>query len=162
MERHAQVAAPCRAADDDLSALTVLRSAGLTPTGPRRAVYQVLVGQERPVGAAEIYQLLRGAGPQPGLTSVYRVLCALAAVGTVHAFPGDEQRYRICQPAPHGHLVCESCGRVIEHPVAGMRRWLASMTREAGFAPTVEHMDVYGICERCQSDENGDDAPGNT
>jgi Fe2+ or Zn2+ uptake regulation protein len=132
--------------------VTVLRSAGLSPTGPRRAVYRVLVGRERPVSAAEIYRLLGGAGRQPGLTSVYRVLRAFAAAGIVHVFPGDEQCYRICRPAPHRHLVCESCGRVIERPVAAMRRWLASVTREAGFAPNVERMDVYGICEHCQPD----------
>ncbi len=160
MERHAQAATPDGAAADDLLAVTVLRSAGLTPTGPRRAVYRVLVGQERPVSAAEVYQLLLGAGPQPGLTSVYRVLRAFTAAGIVHAFPGDEQRYRICQPAPHGHLVCESCGRVIERPVAAMQRWLAPVTREAGFAPNLERTDVYGICECCQPDENGDDTPG--
>jgi Fe2+ or Zn2+ uptake regulation protein len=88
------------------------------------------------------------------------VLRTIAAAGIVHTFPGDEQRYRICQPGPHGHLVCESCGRVIERSAASMRRWLASVTRGAGFAPNVEHTDVYGVCDRCRPDGQTD-APGN-
>jgi Fe2+ or Zn2+ uptake regulation protein len=92
------------------------------------------------------------------LASVYRVLRAFTEVGIAHAFPGDEQRYRVCEPAPHAHLVCEACGRVIERPAEAMRRSLAPVTREAGFAPNVEHTDVYGICERCQPDGK-DDTP---
>jgi Fe2+ or Zn2+ uptake regulation protein len=67
MDRHARAATPGRAAaDGDELAVAVLRPAGLTATGPRRAVYRVLVGQERPVSAAEGYQLLRGRARSPG------------------------------------------------------------------------------------------------
>jgi len=134
---------------DDVLAVTVLRAAGLTPTAPRRAVYRALAGQERAVSATDLYHLLCSDGMRPGLASVYRVLRAFTAAGIAHAFPGDEQRFRICDPTPHAHLVCEVCGRVIERPAASMRRWLASVTREAGFAPNVERTDVYGVCERC-------------
>jgi Fur family ferric uptake transcriptional regulator len=136
------------AADDDPS-VRALRAAGLAVTAPRRAVYQALAGRERPVSAADIYDLLRTSGARLGLTSVYRVLHSFASTGVVHVFPGEEQRFRICDPTPHAHLVCEACGRVIERPADTVRHWLAPAAREADFVPNVERSDVYGRCGRC-------------
>jgi Fe2+ or Zn2+ uptake regulation protein len=102
--------------------------------------------------AAEVYDLLRDRGSRLGLTSVYRALHAFAASGIVHVFPGAQQRFRICDRAPHAHLVCEECGRVIERPADSVRRWLAPAAREADFVPNVERSDVYGRCTRCHLD----------
>ncbi len=126
-----------------------LRAAGLAVTAPRLAVYRALIGRERPVSAADIYDLLRTGGLRLGLTSVYRVLQSLTVTGIVHVFPGDEQRFRTCDPTPHAHLVCEVCGRVIERPADAVRRWLTLATREADFVPNVQRSDVYGRCGRC-------------
>jgi Fur family transcriptional regulator, ferric uptake regulator len=139
------------ATGDDLS-VRALRAAGLAVTAPRRAVYQVLAGRERPVSAAEIYDLLRASGSRLGLTSVYRVLHSFSASGLVHVFAGQEQRFRICDRAPHAHLVCEACGRVIERPAEAVRQWLAPAAREADFVPNAERSDIHGVCRRCRPD----------
>jgi Fur family ferric uptake transcriptional regulator len=135
-------------ADGDLT-VPVLRAAGLAVTAPRRAVYGVLVGRDRPVGAGEVFDRLRASGSRLGLASVYRVLRSFADAGIVHVFAGEEQRYRICAPDPHAHLVCEECGRVIERPADTVRGWLAAAREDAGFVANVERSDVYGLCGRC-------------
>ncbi|GAA5179401.1 Fur family transcriptional regulator [Rugosimonospora acidiphila] len=135
--------------DGDATA-RVLRAAGLTITVPRRAVFQLLVGRERPVSAGEVFDLLRAGGSRLGITSVYRVLHSFAGAGIVHVFAGEEQRYRICDPWPHAHLVCERCGRVIERPVDTVRQWLAAARQDADFVANVERSDVYGVCGRCR------------
>jgi Fe2+ or Zn2+ uptake regulation protein len=126
-----------------------LRTAGLSVTAPRRLVYQALLGRERPASAAEIFDVLRAAGCRLGLGSVYRVLRALADARVVHVFPGEQHRFRLCAAAPHAHLVCEACGRVIEHPLDAVGRWLAA-TAEPDFTPNPHHTDVYGVCGRCR------------
>ncbi|GIH20207.1 Fur family transcriptional regulator [Rugosimonospora africana] len=128
----------------------VLRAAGLTITAPRRAVYRLLFGRERPVGAGEVFDLLRADGSRLGITSVYRVLHSFAGAGLVHVFAGEEQRYRICDPVPHAHLVCEECGRVIERPADTVRQWLSAARHDADFVANVERSDVYGLCGRCR------------
>jgi Fur family ferric uptake transcriptional regulator len=127
----------------------LLRAAGLSPTAQRRTVFEVLAGYERPVSAAEVHDVLRGRGLRIGLTTVYRTLHALAEVGLVHVFAGEERRYRLCLPAPHVHLVCEACGLVIEGSVDAARRWWEPARKEADFVVNVEHSDVYGTCGRC-------------
>ena len=118
------------AGDED--AVAASRAAGLAVTAPRRAVYGVLAGWERPVSAADVYDLLRASGSRLGLTSVYRVLHSFAASGIVHVFPGDLQRFRICDRMPHAHLVSEECGRVMERPADTVRQWLALAARGRG------------------------------
>lgn len=136
---------------------TALRAAGLTITAPRKAVYRMLLGRERPLGAGEVFDLLRAEGSRLGITSVYRVLHSFVGAGLVHVFAGEEQRYRICDPQPHAHLVCEQCGRVIERPVDTVRQWLAAARQDADFVANVEHSDVYGLCGLCRpGSHNGD------
>jgi Fe2+ or Zn2+ uptake regulation protein len=137
-------------AESDATA-QVLRAAGLTITAPRRAVYRLLLGRERPVSAGEVFDLLRAGGSRLGITSVYRVLHSFAGAGLVHVFAGEEQQYRICEPGPHAHLVCEGCGRVIERPVDTVRQWLAAAREDADFVANVERSEVYGLCGRCRS-----------
>lgn len=145
-------------------AARALRAAGLAVTAPRLAVYRVLAGRDRPAGAGEVYDLLRDRGARLSLSSVYRALRLFAAGGIAHVFPADsstdsstdsladEHRFRICDQAPHGHLVCEVCGRVIERPVEVAGRWLAAAAMGIDFVPNVERSVVYGRCGRCGPD----------
>jgi Fur family ferric uptake transcriptional regulator len=135
--------------DDDPTA-RALRRAGLAVTGPRRAVYLALVGQDRPLSAGEVFDLLRAGGSRLGLPSVYRVLHSFAMVGVVHVFAGEEQRFRVCTPGSHAHLVCQECGRVIERPADTVRGWLAAARQDADFVADVERSDLYGVCGRCR------------
>jgi Fur family ferric uptake transcriptional regulator len=137
------------AAGGDVAA-RVLRGAGLTVTAPRRAVYRVLAGQDRPLSAAEVFDLLRAGGSGLGLPSVYRVLHSFATARVVHVFAGEEQRFRLCTPGPHAHLVCQECGRVIERPTETVRGWLAPARQDADFVADVERTDLYGVCGRCR------------
>jgi Fur family transcriptional regulator, ferric uptake regulator len=101
------------------------------------------------LSAGEVFDLVRAGGARLSLPTVYRVLHAFAAVGIVHVFAGGEQRFRICDPAPHAHLICEDCGRVIEQPAGVAAAWLAPARQAADFVPNVERSDLYGRCGRC-------------
>jgi Fur family ferric uptake transcriptional regulator len=136
-----------------------LRGAGLTVTAPRRAVFRALAGQDRPLSAGEVFDLLRARGSGLGLPSVYRVLHSFATAGIVHVFAGDEQRFRVCAPGAHAHLVCQECGRVIERPADTVREWLSAARQDADFVPDVERSDLYGVCGRCRPARAGTRRP---
>jgi Fur family ferric uptake transcriptional regulator len=144
---------PGRADDDDPAAQT-LRAAGLAVTAARRQVYEVLSGRDRPLSAGEVFDVLRARGSGLGLPSVYRVLRSFATARVVHVFAGEEQRFRVCTPGPHVHLVCRGCGRVIEGPADAVRECLTPAWAGADFVPDVEHSDLYGLCGWCRSGRN--------
>jgi Fur family ferric uptake transcriptional regulator len=130
-------------------------AAGLSVTRPRRLVMAVLEGRDRAHTAAEVSGLLRAGGTGVGLTSVYRILREFSVAGLVHVFPGTEQRFRLCSPPEHVHLVCDRCGRVIEAPADQVSAWLAPTRRAAGFVVDVVHTDIHGACDRCRHEAVG-------
>jgi Fur family ferric uptake transcriptional regulator len=135
--------------------LTRLRTAGLSPTMPRRRVLEALDGQAMPVSAGDLYTILRASGAEIGLTSVYRILHVFVDKGLAHAFAGTEQRYRTCVSVPHAHLVCRSCGLVIEEPADNARRWLP----DVDFEIDVDNVSVYGVCGPCRRGADGMPVP---
>jgi Fur family ferric uptake transcriptional regulator len=89
-------------------------------------------------------ELLR-RGEQIGLTTVYRAVSSLVDAGLVHAFSqAGEATYRVCGPARHHHLICRSCGLVLEQ---------AAERRTDGF----EVEAVYGVCAPCALSERNPD-----
>jgi len=104
----------------------VLREVGLPVTRPRLLVLIALRERERPMTAQDLHWELGTwlrrdrARAAPGMTTVYRVLAALAERGVLHCFHhgGAVTAYRLCPPIRHHHLVCRCCGRVQEQPPA--------------------------------------------
>lgn len=130
----------------------VLAGAGLRATPQREAIVRMLERSPRPVTAQALHaRLARRREGAPGLATVYRTLQALAQEGLVRTFPaGDgEVAYRLCDPGHHHHLVCESCGAVVEIPACEVEDWAAQVARRRGFTVTAHQADVYGLCERC-------------
>ena len=60
-------------------------------------------------------------------------------------------------PIPSGkdgmipHLVCERCGAVQEISDARVERAVRAMAVESGFRAREHHLEIVGVCERCQS-----------
>jgi hypothetical protein len=88
-------------AGENETAARALRAVGLAVTPPRHAVYRVLAGRDRLVSAGDVFDLVRAGGSRLALASVYRVLHTFVAAGIVHVFAGEENRFRMCAPAPH-------------------------------------------------------------
>jgi Fur family ferric uptake transcriptional regulator len=101
--------------------------------------------------AQELHADLRAAGERVGLTTVYRVLQAMADRGEVDVIRGDaaEARYRRCGPRHHHHLVCRSCGRAVEVIATTVERWASDVARRHGFRDVEHTVEVVGVCDRC-------------
>ena len=136
-------------AQDDRALLAEL---GLRPTEQRLAVLAELAGDPNGATAQELHDRLRGGGSRVGLATVYRTLSALNEAGAVDALahrPG-EAVYRLCGTGHHHHLVCESCGRVVELSECDLEPWLAKLGETHGFTVTRHSVEVSGLCARCR------------
>jgi Fur family ferric uptake transcriptional regulator len=128
-------------------------AAGLRPTAQRVAVIEALGDRERPVTAQALHRAVRRRAGGPGLATVYRTLHALAAAGLVESFAeGEEQAYRLCEPAHHHHLICERCGRVTTIPSCEVEDWAEEVAARRGFAVTGHRADVFGVCRSCRAE----------
>lgn len=138
--------APHRA-DEDL-----LHSAGLKTTSARLRVLALLTDQQRLQTAQDLHDQLRRRGDRTGLTTVYRTLGALADAGLLHVFGEDGERgYRRCTPSPHQHLVCRSCGLVLERDAPALDNWVTQTAAAAGFDVQEHRTEVRGLCRLCHA-----------
>ncbi len=136
-------------ATDDV--LNTLRQRGERLTIQRRMVIEALGS-----GAHQTIAQLQHVIEQRGLTldsaTVYRILEHLNAIGVVsHTDMGERGIvYELISGKHHHHLVCLSCGAVIEMDDSVLNSLRNSLQDEYAFLPRLDHMAIFGYCHVCQ------------
>jgi Fe2+ or Zn2+ uptake regulation protein len=142
----------------DRQALELLRSHGLRCTPGRIAALQVLLaGAPGHLSLAEIHQRATELGWPTDNTAVRRTLQAFTRCGLTHvlALPGP-LAYGVALP-PHHHVVCESCGALIDVPAATLTATLTAAQAATGYVLTCSGLTLPGRCPACQQASPGAD-----
>lgn len=126
--------------------------AGTRPTRQRRAVAAAMQSFDDFRSAQDIHDLLRKAGDNVGLSTVYRTLQALADGGEVDVLRTEdgEALYRRCSERHHHHLVCRSCGRTVEVAGPTVESWADGVAAEHGYADVSHTLEIFGTCPSCR------------
>jgi Fur family ferric uptake transcriptional regulator len=124
---------------------------GTRPTRQRRAVAAALESVDDFRSAQDIHDLLKRAGENVGLSTVYRTLTALADGGEVDVLRTEdgEALYRRCSGRHHHHLVCRACGRTVEVEGPAVERWADAIAAEHGFTDVSHTLEIFGTCSSC-------------
>ena len=132
-----------------------LRRAGLRVTAARRAICEALAAARADHLSAGEVAARTGAGVD--LSTVYRTLDALEELGLVeHVHLGHGPgAYHVGPSAAHHHLVCDSCGRTFDVPIAELRRAVERVTTPLGFVPDSAHFAIVGRCAACAGSARG-------
>jgi Fur family peroxide stress response transcriptional regulator len=127
----------------------------LSPKRTRRtpqklAVAAFLEGNQGHPSAEEIHRALQPRFPTMSLSTVYNILRGLQREGRVHELAVGCGKARFDpEPAPHHHLVCLECRKVVD---VDRDFDLALGPGEArGFRVLHHHVGFYGTCPDCQS-----------
>lgn len=97
-----------------------LRAHGLRPSSPRIAVLSFLERRGQHLTPYEIYEGLRAAGAPVSIATLYQNLQALSRHGLIKRIVGPDGAVRYdVNLAPHHHLVCERCGRLVDVGLSG-------------------------------------------
>jgi Fur family transcriptional regulator, ferric uptake regulator len=140
------------AAADVEEAVRRLRAMGCRITSTRRAVLDVVLGDERHRTAEQIAEAVHAMDAGVHRSTVYRTLEALEEAGVLtHVHLGHGSATYHLAGQRHHHAVCEKCGAVVELPthfLDGAARWLAE---EHGFDANPEHFAVVGRCTACRT-----------
>ncbi|HLA66037.1 MAG TPA: Fur family transcriptional regulator [Acidimicrobiia bacterium] len=133
-----------------------LTSAGTRFTPSRRRVVDALLAAPGPVTPAELDRMLDGAVP---LSSLYRAIAMLEEAGVVTRThdPAGVILIELSEwlAGHHHHLVCRSCGEVIDVEIPhdtemGIRTFIDQIAAEAGYAVTGHRIDIEGTCRSCR------------
>lgn len=133
-----------------------LKEAGLKVTSPRMKILGILKEPENQhVSAEDVYRLLLDNGEEVGLATVYRVLNQFddAGIVTRHHFEGNRSVFELSSKDHHDHLVCLTCGRVIEFEDQVIEDRQLAVARANNITLTNHSLYLYGECNNPETCE---------
>lgn len=138
-----------------------LRRAGLKVTLPRIKILELLSkAEEHHMSAEEVYRALADAGEDVGLATVYRVLTQFEQAGIVerHSFENNLSVFELHQGERHDHLVCDSCGKILEFKNSLIEEEQERIAKTHGFKLSGRSLVLYGECNKACAEEAGDES----
>ena len=130
----------------------ILRRNTYKLTPQRRAVLEVISGTHDHLTPQAIYERVQKKYPAIGLVTVYRTLEILEDLNLVcRVHGGDNCRsYLMRRPSGHHHhLVCLSCGNVIDITRCNLNDLERRLSRETGFKIDSHLLEFNGRCRAC-------------
>jgi Fur family peroxide stress response transcriptional regulator len=127
------------------------RRRGLALTIQRRAVFETLARHRDHPSADQVYEELQARLPGLSRTTVYRVLDTLVRQGLARKVlhHGAVARF---DPATdrHHHLVCDSCGALVDLDDDAVPELRVPEARGSGFQIRDYTINFTGICRDCR------------
>ena len=131
---------------DDTKELNAL---GLKATNQRIRILELFRNCDRcHLTADDVHRLLAKENSDVGLATVYRVLTQFVQAGLLerHQFESGKSIYELKAGTHHDHLVCTTCGHVVEFYDEPMERRQQKIAKEHGFALQEHALYLFVDC----------------
>lgn len=130
-----------------------LESHNLKHTVQRDLILEVFLDGKGHITAEDVHQRVRTKSSTIGYTTVYRTLKLLVEAGIAQErhFGDGVARYEV-EHEHHDHLVCLSCGKVIEFECSMIEAKQEEIAADLNFKLLRHRHELYGQCESCQSE----------
>src|SRR5215212_10284203 len=128
----------------------VLRERGSRVTPQRLAIARTVRELDRHTTAETVFGRVSEQMPGVSLPTVYATLDLLEELGLVRRVP-TEAGTAVYDPRTedHHHLVCRTCGEIMDVDAPVDRGKLLSAARSLGFAADDAQVVVRGVCANC-------------
>ena len=124
---------------------------GRPVTSQRKLLLSLIKKAGGHISAKELYRRASSRNESISLATVYRTLQLFKELGLV-----EERRlgqvychYEMKDSAEHQHLVCRSCGKVIEVESPLLSKLVEELKHEHGFNLTKIELYMEGYCPQC-------------
>jgi len=132
---------------------SIFKEKKLRRSHPRLLIYQELSEKKTPLSPQELYRGLLKKEKKVGLTSIYRSLDLFESMGVVFRIRnGSSVKYKLCELEDHHHhIVCKSCGNVVELSFCDISGWTKKVSEFTGYQVIDHQLNFYGICKDCKT-----------
>lgn len=128
-----------------------LKEKGLKVTRQRLAILEVLVEENFPLSAQNIFSKLRRNNPNLRLSTVYRTLNSFVEKKIVRKLDliDKESFFELLSGEHHHHLICMKCGEII--PIdCPLKDYEGELIDKTDYTIIDHRLKIYGICPRCR------------
>ena len=133
----------------------VLRARELKMSKVRESVASCALQQAGHFSVEDLVKALHAQGVNEAhMATVYRAMPLLVEAGLVQATlisPGDSQYYEVVfEREHHDHLVCSSCGRVVEYRSEALLALQREIAARYDFELEERVSELHGKCKACR------------
>ena len=117
----------------------------------RNRILEILHSTDTHPTADWVYEQLKKEFPQLSLGTVYRNLTILIEMGLVKKihFGSTYDRFE-ANTKPHYHLICESCGKILDFNMPIYNDLNSQANQLTGFTIHHHKLEFFGVCEDCK------------
>lgn len=128
-----------------------LKKAGYKLTKPRQAVIEVLETYPEHLSHNQILKAGRKIFPQLSRATVYRTIELLVSLRLIRPlYLNDPTQRFVSAFGGHHHLVCSSCGTIIEFDHCTVDQLTTELSDKYNFQIQNHLLEFQGVCETCQ------------
>jgi Fur family ferric uptake transcriptional regulator len=141
---------------------TFLQKQGLKLTSERVALLSEIFATHYHFEADELLTRMKEKSLKISRATVYRTLELLVKSGMVRRVHLGEDHYHyehVSGNSHHDHLICTTCGGVIEFHDEVLERRQIEICEKKKFTPTFHNLQILGICDSCRRRGQTPDAP---
>jgi Fur family transcriptional regulator, ferric uptake regulator len=133
-----------------------LKTKGFKMTQQRELIFRSFFELGEHVSVDELYDRVRKVDRSVGYSTVWRNLKLICRVGLAQEVNvGDGvTRYDRVTRAPHGHLYCLRCKKLVEIALADLIGPLEALSQQHQFTPDDYKVEVRGYCDSCQKERD--------
>lgn len=153
-----------KALDQEVERFQVyLQEQGLKLTNERRALLREIFSTHYHFDADELLFKLKQKSAKISRATIYRTLELLVKSGMVRRVHLGEDHYhyeRVTRDdVHHDHLVCTTCGTVIEFHDERLEARQNEICASNRFTPTFHNLQILGLCASCRRRGEEPDSP---
>ena len=139
-----------------------LQTQGLKLTSERTALVREIFASHYHFEADELLFKMKEKRLKISRATVYRTLELLVKSGMVRRVHLGEDHYHyehVHGDSHHDHLVCTTCGAVIEFHDPALEARQREVCERKRFTPTFHNLQILGVCDACRRKGEQPDAP---
>ena len=131
-----------------------LRELGYRITPQREMIIEAIAHSGFHMTAEEVMEVVRNRSRAVSLSTIYRTLDFLVENGLCSRtdLGGGRVVYATLQHGPHLHLVCRTCGQVMDVEGSVLSNLESLLFDRYGFSADLHHLSLYGVCQACQAE----------
>jgi len=133
----------------------LLKDNGLKFTIQREVILEMLYNSDEHLTPESLHHLIqeKHADLNTGIATVYRTLSLLedSDMVTSLSFGAQGKKYELGAKDHHDHIICTKCGDISEFVDDEIESRQKKIAEELGFLMQEHSMQIYGICQPCQT-----------
>jgi Fur family transcriptional regulator, ferric uptake regulator len=133
--------------------VSMLRKSGHRITHQRLPVWETVIQQGGHITLEEVHQYMAARHQPIHLSTLYRTLNFLCEVRLLTAadIGCGKIVYESSGLVPHHHLVCRTCGKIIQISHAEVEKFFTEIYENHAYQIDMDHLTLFGLCPDCQA-----------